>query len=257
MTPNQYATPEDQSPYGIPPQNIDQFQGTADPSILSANATSEPMITQQVAEGVETQNQQNLEPQIPTARLETDDPMGFIRQNTPNNDIPVEALQEKPFVESKPFAPNNYPPEVVPETPSVSTESEEKEHDLKEQLNAVKELLSVVLENQEIRDYGVFPVEMVNPQIYTSENSQREMIRPLSIDKIKFGYKEFKEALNNALALNETTYILKYLSGRVGQDGNNIKPKFLKFKKEQVDKLRTEIDKVEQNRGAYTSLNAY
>ncbi|MDD4382509.1 MAG: hypothetical protein PHE21_04200 [Candidatus Dojkabacteria bacterium] len=265
MTPDQYPYSQAQNPSDVPMSNINQPQNFNEPPV--AEATNEPLASQQGAEipnpWANQQSQQNLESQTPQQPSETDDPLGYIRENTPSNDTPNVAMQaeipsQEPTVEPNPVTPtSSYQPEIAPEAPLATPESREKEQSLQEQLNSVKEMLSLVLEDKKVKDFTNYPMEMVNPEIYTPEDSTREMIKPFGIMTVRFGYPEFKKALENPLALNEDTYILKYLSGRIRKDGSSPEPKFYKCTKEQVNKWRAEIERVERNKASHTSLNAY
>jgi hypothetical protein len=166
------------------------------------------------------------------------DPISFIRGETPHNSEPEEKV-----------LPTN-PPEFKP-VQQESTVNPEMES-LEKQLVSVKELVSVLLNNQKIRDFTVFPVELGNPEVFISENSGREMIKPFGIEAIRFGFAEFKVALDNALFLEENTYILKYLSERPREDGSTPEPKYLKCTSEQIKKWKDYVQETEQ--GDHTQL---
>jgi hypothetical protein len=173
---------------------------------------------------------------------ETDDPMEYIRRNTPGN--PDNSTpQVNPEV---PQEPRVVTPEETPQpVNNPQIEEEGPQENLKEELNSVKELLSAFLEGKKIKDLTEYPEELLNPEVFTS-SSGREMFKPFGIQTIRFGYEEFKKSLESAMSLDEETYILRYMSERPREDGSRPEPRLLKCTKEQVDKWKSVIQQREQ-----------
>jgi hypothetical protein len=195
----------------------------------------------------ETAPQSQAQPQVPPiseqpATSETDDPLEYIRGNTPRN--PDTFTPSSPEISPDPA--KSAEKEVTPQPPVTTseTEKEDSQEDLKKEIASVKELLSALLEERKVKDFTVYPRELLNPEI--TSYSGREMIKPFGIQTVRFGYEEFKNALDNAMVLDENTYILKYLSERPREDGSQPEPRLLKCTKEQVDTWKTEIERKEQ-----------
>lgn len=186
------------------------------------------------------------QPQVPPvsedfSAPEADDPLEYVRNNTPGNrgtSSPVSPeISTNPAMRSE--------EELTPPITNPETEKEDPQEDLKAELASVKELLSALLEERKVKDLTVYPRELLNPEVITT-SSGREMIKPFGIQTVRFGYEEFKKALDTAMALDESTYILKYISERQREDGSQPEPRLLKCSKEQVDRWKAEIERKEQ-----------
>lgn len=195
------------------------------------------------------------QPQTPEMP-ETDNPQKFIQDNTPGN--PDLSTPPSPTISPDPER-NIEQQEVSPQqsVTNPKVEEEETSEDLRQELNSVKQeldsvkqsfdslktLLSDSLAGRKIKDFTDYPSQ--EPKILTSSPG-REMILPLGTITVKFGNMEFKKALENAISLDEKTYILRYMSERPREDESQPEPRLLKFTKEQIDKCNSKIQQEDQ-----------
>lgn len=222
------------------------------------------------SEGEETTPQPQVppisqQPQTPETR-EAEDPIEYVRNNTPGN--PETATPSKPSISQEPegeFAQGGPPQPPVANSEEVTSqppvtnpkvEEEKDPEDLKQEINSIKQeldslreklhsfetLLPDLLVGRKIKDYTDYPDQ--EPKILSG--SGREMILPLGIVTVKFGKREFKKALEDAIPVDEDTYILRYMSERQREDGSQAEPRLLKFTKEQIDKCYSKIQQNEQ-----------
>jgi hypothetical protein len=223
---DQFQNPslESQDPSGVPSTGPEVAQKEGNEEFLRVlDAQTKQPIEEQGQEPKPTPQPEVTQHQVPPVSEgaqareveETDDPMEYIRRNTPGN----------------------------LGTPQV--EKEGPQENLKEELNSVKELLSAFLGGKKIKDLTEYPEELLNPEVFTS-SSGREMFKPFGIQTIRFGYEEFKKSLESAMSLDEETYILRYMSERPREDGSRPEPRLLKCTKEQVDKWKSVIQQREQ-----------
>ena len=211
----------------------------------------------------ETQQEQNLPPQQPTytdpvipgtepitpqieETPETDNPINFIRQETPSNDEYVSA--QEPRIQQNISAPEEPEFTPVPETTTLKSEFVETDNKepLEKKLDSLKDLIVAILDDQKVKDLADYPSELLNPEVFGS-SSGRKMIKPFDIQTVRFGYTEFKKALENPMFLDDNTYILKYLSERPRDDGSTPEPRYLKCTKEQVDRWKEFVQETDQS----------
>jgi hypothetical protein len=254
---------------------MNQFQ---DPSFEGKNNSqvpSEGPMTPQVQQPTSTEEGTSPQPQVPPTSQqpqtpeipETDNPFDFVRRNTPGN--PDNTTPSKPAIsqepegevaqEIAPQAPVVNSQEVEPQqtVPNFEVEDEKAPEDLKQEIDSIKQeldslkekldsletLLPDLLDGRKIKDYTDYPSDL-EPKILSG--SGREMILPFGIVTVKFGKMEFKKALENAMPVDENTYILRYMSERKREDGSQAEPRLLKFTKEQIDKCYSKIQQEEQ-----------